>query len=399
MKNIIKNFKDFKDNKLIKESRINVEIPIPNDIKEIANAYTKAGKDIFLVGGCIRDFLLGKKPKDWDLVTNALPEESKSILKGFRVSDEQGKNFGVLRVYTNQEPEGYEVASYRKDISLGRDTKGDDQKVELGSHVTIEDDCRRRDITINSLFYDIKRKEIVDLVGGIEDIKNNIVRAVGDPQKRFQEDRLRICRVFRFASRLGADIDEKTKLAIKSDNRLRNISEKENVSQERIWEEFVKAWEQSKDFNFYLDLLTEFNMWEEMFSGVKINTNKINSKDFIIVLTNLYLGNPTDNLERIMVQSHKIESNLAKKVVFLLNFLNFDPNEVFDFYKKKVQSNIDSDTISKWIKTMGLTDKWMVKFLDYVPSVSATDLMENGFKGAALGQEIKKLEAEIFQKN
>jgi tRNA nucleotidyltransferase/poly(A) polymerase len=399
MKQIIKNFKDFKDNKLIKESRINVEIPIPNDIKEIANAYTKAGKDIFLVGGCIRDFLLGKKPKDWDLVTNALPEESKSILKGFRVSDEQGKNFGVLRVYTDQEPEGYEVASYRKDISLGRDTKGDDQKVELGSHVTIEDDCRRRDITINSLFYDIKRKEIVDLVGGIEDIKNNIVRAVGDPQKRFQEDRLRICRVFRFASRLGADIDEKTKLAIKSDNRLRNINEKENVSQERIWEEFLKAWEQSKDFNFYLDLLTKFNMWEEMFPGVKINTNKINSKDFIIVLTNLYLGNSTDNLERTMVQTHKIESNLAKKVVFLLNFLNFNPNEVFDFYKKKVQSNIDSDTISKWIKSMGLTDKWMVKFLDYAPSVSATDLMENGFKGAALGQEIKKLEAEIFQKN
>ena len=95
---------------------LNTEIPLPNDIIEISNAYIKAGKDIFLVGGAVRDFIQGVKPKDWDLVTNALPNESKDILKGFRVSDEQGKNFGVLRVYTKDEPEGYEIASYRRDI-------------------------------------------------------------------------------------------------------------------------------------------------------------------------------------------------------------------------------------------------------------------------------------------
>ena len=147
--------------------KLNTEIPLPNDIIEISNAYIKAGKDIFLVGGAVRDFIQGVKPKDWDLVTNALPDESKEILRGFRVSDEQGKNFGVLRVYTKDEPEGYEIASYRKDISGGRDTKGDDQKVQMGSDVTIEDDCMRRDLTINSLFYDIRNKKIVDLVDGV----------------------------------------------------------------------------------------------------------------------------------------------------------------------------------------------------------------------------------------
>lgn len=397
MKQIIKSFKDFKENQLISEKRISVEIPLPKDIKEISKAYEKSGKDLLLVGGCIRDFILNKIPKDWDLVSNALPDESKSILRGFRVSDEQGKNFGVIRVYTEDEPEGYEIASYRKDISHGRDTKGDDQKVEMGNHVTIEDDCKRRDISINSLFYDIKRKEIVDLVGGVEDIKNNIIRAVGDPQKRFEEDRLRICRVFRFASRLGAQIDKETELAIKKDNRLRGVNQKEDVSQERIWEEFVKSWKQSKDFNFYLDLLTKFNMWEQMFPGVKINTDKINSKNFIIVLTNLYLGNNTQSLERMMVQNHKIELNTAKKVVFLLEFLNFNPDDVFDFYKKKRASGMDYQTLNEWIQITNPKNVWMIKFLDYSPTVSATDLMDKGFKGASLGQEIKRLESENFK--
>ena len=227
------------------KNRISTDIPLPNDIIEISNAYIKAGKDIFLVGGAVRDFVKGISPKDYDLVTNALPNESKEILKGFNVSDEQGKNFGVLRVFTKDEPTGYEIASYRKDISGGRDTKGDDQKVEMGDNVTIEDDCNRRDLTINALFYDIKKKQIIDLVGGVDDIKNGIIRAVGDASQRFIEDRLRILRVFRFAARTGGKIEDKTADAIKKDNRLKGIGPKDDVSQERIWEEMLKAFKQA----------------------------------------------------------------------------------------------------------------------------------------------------------
>ena len=145
-----------KYDQFLSEKVISADIKLPNDIIEISKAYIKAGKDIFLVGGAVRDYINGVKPKDFDLVTNALPDESKVILKGFNVSDEQGKNFGVLRVYTKDEPEGYEIASYRRDISGGRDTKGDDQKVEMGGDVTIADDCNRRDLTMNALFYNIK---------------------------------------------------------------------------------------------------------------------------------------------------------------------------------------------------------------------------------------------------
>jgi len=133
-------------------------LDIPNDVLKISEAYRKAGKDIFLVGGAVRDYIQGITPKDYDLVTNALIDESKEILKDFNVSDEQGKSFGVIRVYTKECPEGHEIASYRKDISGGRDTKGEEDKVEMGQHITMEDDCNRRDLTMNALYYDINKK-------------------------------------------------------------------------------------------------------------------------------------------------------------------------------------------------------------------------------------------------
>ena len=377
--------------------KLNTEIPLPNDIIEISNAYIKAGKDIFLVGGAVRDFIQGVKPKDWDLVTNALPDESKEILRGFRVSDEQGKNFGVLRVYTKDEPEGYEIASYRRDISGGRDTKGDDQKVEMGSDVTIEDDCMRRDLTSNALFYDIRNKKIVDLVGGVDDIKNGIVRAVGDASQRFIEDRLRILRIFRFASRMNGKIDEQTSKAILNDNRLRGIGPKDDVSQERIWEEMLKSFKQAKDYNYYLSLFTKYNMWGEVFPGVQINTKPVESKNFVILIANLFLGNSTDKLEVKLVQDFKIDGETTKKVVFLLELLNLTPEVLLDTYRKKTSCSIDDSTILEWLGVTGNESNTLIKFLEYKPTISSQELMDQGFKGKDLGLEIKRLEIEKFK--
>ena len=381
----------------LNENKISTEIPIPQDIIEISNAYIKAGKDIFLVGGAVRDFIQGIKPKDWDLVTNALPNESKEILKDFNVSDEQGKNFGVLRVFTKDEPEGYEIASYRKDISGGRDTKGDDQKVEMGPDVTIIDDCMRRDLTINSLFYDIKNKQIVDLVGGVNDIKNGIVRAVGDASQRFIEDRLRICRIFRFAARIGGEIDGNTSKAIKTDNRLRGVGPTEDVSQERIWDEFKKSWKQAKDFNHYLDFFKEFDMWSEVFPGSKINTNLIDSRDFVVVIANLFKNENHIGLERRLVQEYKIESDIATKIVFLVRILDLTPELAFDMFKSKIQCHIEDSTILEWFRTQGINDPVKIKFLEYKPTTSAEELMSKGFRGKSLGEEIKRIELEKFR--
>ena len=372
------------------------EMPLPQDVLDIAAAYISAGKEIYVVGGAVRDFRKGVEPKDYDLVTNALPEESKQILKGFRVSDEQGKNFGVLRVYTESEPEGYEIASFRKDIAKGRDTKGDGQKVEMGPDVTIEDDVMRRDLTMNALFYDIAKKEIVDLVGGMDDISGNKIRAVGDASQRFIEDRLRIMRVFRFAARTNGIIEEKTADAIRKDNRLRDIGPTDDVSQERIWEEMVKAWKQAKDYTQYLSYFKEFDMWNQIFPGVKIS-DPVDSADFSVVIASLLRDNPSTYLDKKLVQDFKIDTSLAKKIVFLISLRDFDAENVLDYWKKRQSSGISDQTILEWLTKTSVERQDVIKFVDWKPSVKSEELINKGFTGKSLGEEIRRLEIQNFK--
>jgi tRNA nucleotidyltransferase/poly(A) polymerase len=372
------------------------EMPLPQDVLDIAMAYTVAGKEIYVVGGAVRDFRKGLEPKDYDLVTNALPEESKQILKGFRVSDEQGKNFGVLRVYTESEPEGYEIASFRRDIAKGRDTKGEDQKVEMGPDVTIEDDVMRRDLTMNALFYDIAKKEIVDLVGGMDDISVNQIRAVGDASQRFVEDRLRIMRVFRFTARTNGIIEEKTADAIRKDNRLRDVGPTDDVSQERIWEEMMKAWKQAKDYTQYLSYIKEFDMWSQIFPGVKVS-DPVNSADFSVVIASLLRDNPSDYLDKKLVQDFRIDTSLAKKIVFLVSLRDFDVEKVLDYWKKRQSSGISDQTILEWLTKTAVEREDIIKFVDWKPSVKSEELINKGFSGKALGEEIRRLEVENFK--
>lgn len=273
------------------------------------------------------------------------------------------------------------------------------KKVEIGSDVTIKDDCMRRDLAINALFYDIQNKKIVDLVGGIDDIKNGIIRAVGDANQRFIEDRLRICRIFRFAARTGGEIEEETSNAIKRDNRLKGVGPKDDVSQERIWEEFEKAFKQSKDFKRYLEFYNEYNMWGEAFQGSIINNKMIDSNYIVSHLANIFKNENLETIENKMVQSWKIPIDISRKVIFLISLINFNSDSVMDFYKAKIRCHINNDEILDWIRVSNLNDKYLTKFIDFVPKVSAKELMELGFKGKELGDEINRLESEEFKKS
>jgi len=264
--------------------------------------------------------------------------------------------------------------------------------------VTIEDDVKRRDITFNALFYDLDTKEIVDLNGGKEDLNKNIIKMVGNASERFDEDSLRILRAFRFASRYKSELDESTKQAIKNKNKLTTIdldtNKEKRISQERIWSEFTKAWKQSEDFNLFLSLITEYDMWGELFPNSKINTKLINSDNFVLILSNLFLFENPFDLENKMVQVYKIEIEIAKKVVFLLKISKFDLNLVYDYYKEKLQSKIDNSTILEWGNI--LKSENIVKFSNWMPVTNVQDLIRKGFKKGDLGREIRRIEVDNF---
>ena len=137
-------------------------------------------------------------------------------------------------------------------------------------------------------------------------------------------------------------------------------------------------------------------MWSQIFPNSKINTEFVDSKEFIVVIANLFKYESTEGLEKKLVQDYKIESDIATKVVFLIRLLQLTPDTAFDLYKFKLQCHIDDSTIFEWFKVLDIKDPVKLKFLKYKPSTSAQDLMGMGFKGRALGEEIKRIELQKF---
>lgn len=187
----------------------------------------KAGFKAYAVGGCVRDFLLGKKPTDFDITTSALPEETKAVFKNEHVI-ETGIKHGTVTVLMAGEP--LEITAFRidKNYSDNRHPK------EVLFTRSLSEDLSRRDFTINALAFS-QKTGITDLFGGVSDLEHGIIRTVGNPDKRFGEDALRIMRALRFAAVLGFEIEEKTALSIK-----KNCALLKNISAERVFSELSK---------------------------------------------------------------------------------------------------------------------------------------------------------------
>jgi len=174
-------------------------------LKEIASIFTNNGKEIYLVGGAVRDMLLGKKIHDWDLTTNALPEEVTEIIRraGGKVIPTGIKHGTVTVLYKNQSAE---ITTFRTESDYIDGRRPD--KVSYAA--SIEEDLSRRDFTMNAIALRLPAGEIVDPFGGEKDIKAKIIRCVGNPLERFNEDGLRPMRAVRFASQLGFKIEKNT---------------------------------------------------------------------------------------------------------------------------------------------------------------------------------------------
>jgi tRNA nucleotidyltransferase (CCA-adding enzyme) len=212
---------------------------IPKEVKEVINIFHQEKLEAFIVGGCVRDSLMGKKPEDWDLATNAEPEKVKTVFenKGYKTFYEN--DFGTVGILLISEKKRsfsdiVEVTTYRTETTYSNKRHPD--KVRWAK--TIEEDLSRRDFTMNAIAIKIEKLgkiKTIDPYNGVDDIKKKKIKAVGDPEVRFSEDALRIFRAIRFATTLDFEIEPLTMEAIRI-----NASKILDISKERIRDELMK---------------------------------------------------------------------------------------------------------------------------------------------------------------
>lgn len=204
-----------------------MEIEIPRPVLDVMERLDRAGYEVYAVGGCVRDMLMEKTPSDWDLTTDALPEEIHRALEGMTVND-TGLKHGTVTVISQHIP--VEVTTYRVDGSYSDHRRPD----AVTFTRELREDLARRDFTVNAMVYH-PRTGVRDFFGGMSDVEDGVLRAVGDPEKRFQEDALRILRGLRFAATLGFSIEGETARAM-----VHNRYLLEEIAPERVREELCK---------------------------------------------------------------------------------------------------------------------------------------------------------------
>lgn len=203
---------------------------IPAAIRTVSNALESAGFEAFLVGGCVRDLLLGKNPKDWDIATNATPEEIQAVFPDSFYENDFG-TVGVKTESENDTEKVVEVTPYRKEGTYSDARRPD--SVEFG--VSLSEDLTRRDFTVNAIAYRVGTEELVDEHNGREDLQKKILRTVGDPKERFREDALRMMRAIRLSAELNFAIADETAAAIVTESH-----QLAKISKERIRDEFIR---------------------------------------------------------------------------------------------------------------------------------------------------------------
>ncbi|MCK4386592.1 MAG: HD domain-containing protein [Candidatus Pacebacteria bacterium] len=217
----------------------NIKLKIPKEVSRVTQTLEKAGFEAYLVGGCVRDLLSDRKPKDWDITTNAKPENILELFEHTFYENEYG-TVGVVSPETTKGVSGetldetlktIEITPYRLESKYS-DSRHPDAVVFSDK---LEDDLKRRDFTINAMAYSVSGETLVDLYNGQKDLKDKIIRAVGNPEDRFSEDALRLLRAVRLATELSFTIDNETEKAI-----VKQAKNLKNISQERIRDEFIK---------------------------------------------------------------------------------------------------------------------------------------------------------------
>jgi tRNA nucleotidyltransferase (CCA-adding enzyme) len=252
---------------------------IPKEVSRVTKALKDAGFEAYLVGGCVRDLFMGRKPKDWDVTTNATPEEIIPLFSKTFYENDFG-TVGVVNEDLSADETGgdatlkiIEVTPYRVESSYSDHRRPDSVKFSKD----ILDDLKRRDFTINAIAYDADTGEVVDPFFGIADLARGIIKTVGDPKERFFEDGLRILRAVRFHVELGFPLDHETEKSIIDNNDILK-----EISKERIRDELVKI-VMSPNPSGGMEILRKFGLLRyvipELEEGIGVEQNKAHAFD------------------------------------------------------------------------------------------------------------------------
>lgn len=341
-----------------------MNIKIPDEVNFIIETLERNGCEAYAVGGCIRDSLLGIEPKDWDICTPALPKQTMEYFKECRII-ETGLKHGTVALILNHKP--FEVTTYRID-GVYTDNRRPDKVEFVGS---LREDLSRRDFTVNAMAYNPKRG-IMDFFNGVEDLSIGVIRCVGDSNKRFQEDALRIMRALRLASVLGFSIDSDTSTAMLSNRKLLN-----NISVERIAAELSKlivGREAGKIIRKHITIIAEIIPEIEPAIGFKQN-NPHYCYDVLNHILSSIDNAPNDALIRLAMLFHdiakpicyseengighfcghsKVSSDMANEI---LRRLKYDNDTIDTVTKLVLYHDVDIQAqvkhIKRWLNKIG----------------------------------------------
>ena len=359
---MVRSFRKFLEAKEnVVPTRVHMPMQLPEGVKTLHQAFQEAGKHLYLAGGAVRDHVLGLVPKDYDLATDAPPDEVMGILDTHgidRTKGAVGNQFGVVVAVVDGED--YEIATFRQDLDVGRQTRV--------KYSTIQNDAERRDLTINALYYDLDTNEVVDYVGGLADLESGHVRTVGDPNQRFGEDTLRVLRFIRFYCRVNqgglGGIDKETQAAIHQ--RVENGLKSDNgepVAPERIRDEFLKGFKTALSPSGYIRLYDEFGLLSKyVFAGLNVSLERPNTKNPLLAIAHLLRKNDPEILAR-RLNELKYPNDEVQKILYLVNLLSVHRDELeprlkdrpnFLYALRRGQQDMSDEELDTWAKWHGL---------------------------------------------
>ena len=361
---------------------------IPEYVKKVVNTLNQNGFEAFVVGGAVRDAMLGQNPDDWDVTTNAMAEQTKQC---FDRHFDTGIKHGTITVLMDKKP--VEVTTYRIDGEY----KDNRRPETVAFTADIKEDLKRRDFTINAMAYN-EQAGLLDLYGGAEDLKNKIIRCVGDADTRFGEDALRIMRAIRFAARLGFEIEEKTFKSI-----VKNRFLLKNISVERIQTELVKMLETSDN----LQLLFKSGVAEVIMPEVDFKTVRLPAQTDRETKLSALFYNVDDS--RDFFNRLKFDNNTKHNVLKIIECTREDIATT-DYEVKKLLNKYGETLLEKAMVVSGCygrdisLQKGILQRVKSEPyslkhlAVTGNDIMNLGVKGADIGRVMNALLDEVMKK-